>query len=198
MGNRGPEPEAAAAAAVMDTAFLPVPLIVVALLLVVVVVVVAASFVRPKRYDLRGKHVVITGGSQGIGKCVAAQVLRRGADVTLMARKEAVLVEAQAEVQKTMASPEQKVKIQSIDLASDAKRVQGAFDAAVEAMGKPVDVLVNCAGMSVGPRPFPLAVHARSCDTRAVAGTDARSLRGPRRRHLREADARELPRLGPL
>lgn len=147
MGNV-PEPVAAA----IDTSSSsspPVPVPVLVVVLLIVVVVVAASFVRPGRYDLRGKHVVITGGSQGIGKCVAAQVLQRGADVTLMARKQAVLVEAQAEVREMIARTEQKVEIQSIDLASDAKSVQSAFDAAVGAMGKPVDVLVNCAGMSM-------------------------------------------------
>ncbi len=44
-------------------------------------------------FNVRGKHVVITGGSSGIGKAVAAQMIKKGANVTLIARNVAKLEE---------------------------------------------------------------------------------------------------------
>ncbi len=44
--------------------------------------------------SLEGLHVVITGGSKGIGKALAVEASKRGANVTIIARKEADLREA--------------------------------------------------------------------------------------------------------
>lgn len=40
-------------------------------------------------FSLKGCHVLVTGGSSGIGKAVALEAVRRGASVTLLARNEA-------------------------------------------------------------------------------------------------------------
>lgn len=40
---------------------------------------------RPKK-SIRGKHVVVTGGSDGIGRAVAIRAAQLGADVTIIAR----------------------------------------------------------------------------------------------------------------
>ena len=42
---------------------------------------------------------IVTGASRGIGKAVAAELLRRGANVTITARKPEPLVEAARELQ---------------------------------------------------------------------------------------------------
>jgi hypothetical protein len=56
---------------------------------------VLRSFERRKRVEkyganrnteLLGKHVLITGGSSGIGLSVASEVARRGANVSIIAR----------------------------------------------------------------------------------------------------------------
>ena len=52
---------------------------------------------RPRQYSLSGAHVLVTGGSQGIGLCVARECLRRGAGAaSLVARGQAQLDEAAA------------------------------------------------------------------------------------------------------
>ena len=40
----------------------------------------------PRKMDLRNCHVLVTGGSSGIGLACAAECVRRGANVTLVAR----------------------------------------------------------------------------------------------------------------
>jgi len=51
-------------------------------------------FVMSKRAkSILGRHVVITGGSKGIGLCLAVECARKGANVTIIARDEKVLGE---------------------------------------------------------------------------------------------------------
>ena len=45
---------------------------------------------------LDGKHALVTGGSRGIGRAVAAALARAGAEVTVVGRSEAALREAVA------------------------------------------------------------------------------------------------------
>ena len=47
---------------------------------------------------LRGKHAIVTGGSQGIGKAIARELAREGADVAIVARKKAQLEAAAREL----------------------------------------------------------------------------------------------------
>ena len=50
------------------------------------------------KFQLKGKHVLITGGSSGIGKAIALQVLQQGAFLTLVARDLVKLKKAQSEL----------------------------------------------------------------------------------------------------
>jgi short-subunit dehydrogenase len=86
--------------------------------------------------DLRGKRVLITGASRGIGREIALASAAAGARVALVARNEAAIKELAAELGGT-AHP--------CDL-SDVEQVRGLV-ARVEADGGPVDVLVNNAGL---------------------------------------------------
>jgi len=114
-----------------------------------VVIVVASILARRRRsYSLRGKHVVVTGGSSGIGKAVALEALQAGAAVTLMARKVPTLEAAKAELFKST-STDAKVFVKAIDVGSGLAAVEAAFLGAVQAAGQEVDVLVNCAGNSI-------------------------------------------------
>ena len=51
------------------------------------------------RHDLKGRHVLVTGASSGIGATMATALARRGAHVGLMARREAELSEVAARVE---------------------------------------------------------------------------------------------------
>ena len=52
------------------------------------------------KISLKGKHVIVTGGSKGIGKEVAKEFVKRGANVTIMARNPQQLSEANLEISK--------------------------------------------------------------------------------------------------
>lgn len=47
---------------------------------------------------LKGKHAIVTGGSQGIGKAIARELAREGADVAIVARKKEALEAAAREL----------------------------------------------------------------------------------------------------
>ncbi|KAF0682372.1 Aste57867_25510 [Aphanomyces stellatus] len=50
----------------------------------------ASAYILPlftKQVDFRGKHILITGGSQGLGKELALQLVDQGANVTIVARR---------------------------------------------------------------------------------------------------------------
>ena len=51
------------------------------------------------KLDLRSKHVLITGGSTGIGLALAAEAVKRKAHVTIIARTAGKLAAAQAELE---------------------------------------------------------------------------------------------------
>ncbi|CAM3328310.1 SDR family NAD(P)-dependent oxidoreductase [Deinococcus saxicola] len=64
------------------------------LILAAAVTAIAARRKLTPPYDLSGKSVLITGGSRGLGLALAAEFLKRGATLTLMARDPAELERA--------------------------------------------------------------------------------------------------------
>jgi NAD(P)-dependent dehydrogenase (short-subunit alcohol dehydrogenase family) len=92
--------------------------------------------------QLSGKHVLITGGSKGIGLACADAFLAEGARVTLVARDPATLASARESLAKK--HPNMSVHVVSADLKSP-EAAATAIDSAEAALG-PVDVLVNSAG----------------------------------------------------
>lgn len=95
-----------------------------------------------ERY-LEGKHAIVTGGSRGIGAAVAAELVGRGAKVTLMGRS-AETLERQAQQLRGEAGVT--VAVEECDV-SDEKSVREAFGNAVAALG-PAYILVNNAGIA--------------------------------------------------
>jgi len=104
--------------------------------------------------DLKGKHVMITGGSSGIGKAVATAFARRGANVSILARNAQKLSEAageiKAQVDAAAANASSRVKLfeMSVDLSTSFDQVDKAVKETISKMG-PVFMLVNCAGFAV-------------------------------------------------
>jgi NAD(P)-dependent dehydrogenase (short-subunit alcohol dehydrogenase family) len=98
------------------------------------------------RFSFRGRSIVITGGSRGLGLVLARQLAQRGARVALLARDQDELKRAEGQV---LASGGEVLTI-----ACDVRRhseVDAAIEQVVDTFGS-VDVLINNAGViQVGP-----------------------------------------------
>lgn len=93
--------------------------------------------------DLSGRVAVITGGSKGIGRAVAARMAQSGADVAILARTRQTLDDARAFIESTA-----KGRVQVV--ACDVRRaddIAAAFANVMDTFGK-VDIVVNNAGVS--------------------------------------------------
>lgn len=102
---------------------------------------IALQTLKPvKKQDYTGQHVIITGGSQGMGKAVAREFVKRGANVTIIARTQATLDSAKSELM-SLSKSSQKIQAISVD-CTDSQAVVRAF----EEVGAP-DVIFCCAGM---------------------------------------------------
>lgn len=91
--------------------------------------------------DLTGKHALVCGGSQGIGRAAAIELAALGADVTLLARSREALDAALAILPKTHATQ------QHATIATDM-REHAELRAKVEATANahPIQILVNNSG----------------------------------------------------
>lgn len=90
---------------------------------------------------LRNRHVIIPGGSRGIGAAIASVLAQHGARITLMGRTERDLNEHAERL-----TADSQVESQGIVCdVTDAKSVISAFESAEESFGTPY-ALVNCAG----------------------------------------------------
>lgn len=91
--------------------------------------------------NLNSKHVLVTGGSRGIGLACALEFLREGAKVSLVGRSRDHLDAAKAALR---AQTGITVACYSTDL-TNAQAALAMLDAA-QAGGGPIDILVNSAG----------------------------------------------------
>ena len=94
-------------------------------------------------FTLTNKHVLITGGAQGLGHMIAQEFLRRGASVTITSRKAEVSQQAVEELSAFG---------HCTGLVADLSHSDGAVALAdqVKAKGEPLHVLINNAGKSAG------------------------------------------------
>jgi len=92
---------------------------------------------------LKGKSAIITGGVRGIGKAIAEEFAKRGADVFLTYRSND---EAAASVKAELSAYGVRVEVMKADAAS-YEEAGAVCEAAVAAFGK-VDILVNNAGIT--------------------------------------------------
>ena len=104
---------------------------------------------RRGAYELRGKNVLITGGSRGLGLVLARQAAAEGARVAICARDEAELERARQELV-ALADDANAIMVLARDV-TEATEVR-TMVAEVEARFGPVDVLINNAGIiTAGP-----------------------------------------------
>jgi 3-dehydrosphinganine reductase len=92
-----------------------------------------------------GQNIIITGGSSGLGKSLAARLAERGANLALVARDPAKLKATQYELADIIA-PNQKVMVYSCNIMDYAK-VEQTFKEINDELGPP-QMLINSAGIN--------------------------------------------------
>jgi 3-oxoacyl-[acyl-carrier protein] reductase len=94
--------------------------------------------------DIKGKTAVITGSTKGIGKAIAAALIRLGVDVVVSARDSRDIDRAIRELNEIGRGR----VVGSVCDVRDYAQVTSLFDTAVNAFGG-VDILVNNAGVGI-------------------------------------------------
>lgn len=109
--------------------------------------VVYFSLPRRLPFTFAGKHAFVTGGSKGIGKAVAAELVRRGcATISIAARDEKALIAATEEL--SGMSQSVSVRWYKLDVTQDYEKIAEVVREA-ESKSGPIDLLMNNAGFVV-------------------------------------------------
>jgi 3-oxoacyl-[acyl-carrier protein] reductase len=94
--------------------------------------------------DLTGKNAFVSGGSQGIGRAVAEELARLGANVTIAARTETSLIDAVVGLNMS-SSPFQQHDYVVADY-SEPEKLKSALNRHFKKHNKQYQILVNNAG----------------------------------------------------
>ena len=97
-----------------------------------------------KQFDLTGRSAIVTGGSKGLGKAMAAGLASAGANVLVSSRHGD---EAAAAAEQIAADHGQQAISIEADVTSP-EQVQAMVQAALDAFGK-IDILINNAGINI-------------------------------------------------
>ena len=95
----------------------------------------------------RGKNIIITGGSSGIGRGLALRLAEEGANLALVARDPEKLSRTREEVLSGSSDPGSRVEIFSCDV-TDAEKVEQTMNNIAVELGSP-DYLFNSAGILI-------------------------------------------------
>lgn len=113
--------------------------------------------------NLHGKVALVTGGTKGIGRAIAAALVSNGVNVCISARGEADVETAVAELS---ASSDVRVKGKACDVRSH-EQVQGLFSFLTATLGG-LDILINNAGIGI----FETVENMSPQDFRAILETN--------------------------
>lgn len=128
-----------------DTFRIPIQIVATVLLLILTSWRVFSMY--RQRVVLRDAHVLITGGSSGIGLSLARLALEEGAKVSIVARNKSRLEAAKNQLSALSLNNIQ-VEVYSCD-CTDSNAFADCFDSAEKALG-PVDLLIGSAGGAQG------------------------------------------------
>jgi 3-dehydrosphinganine reductase len=101
-----------------------------------------------KKWDPKGKHVYITGGSQGLGLALAKLLAKKGANISIVARTQSKLDAALKELETLRASDKQSFQAFSHDLASASSSAAALVAATAGHANEFPDAVFCCAGAS--------------------------------------------------
>jgi 3-dehydrosphinganine reductase len=96
---------------------------------------------------MNNSHALITGGSSGIGRELARKLAAKGYNVSLVARRAAVLKDTAADVASHFSSRGQRVFTYSADVANEHE-AQAAVKACIAELGAP-ELVITSAGIAV-------------------------------------------------
>jgi len=95
------------------------------------------------RYPMKDKVVIVTGGANGLGRCLSIQLAEKGAKLIILDKDEKQL----KSIQRNLENKKCYVDSHLIDLA-DLTSVRKKADALIDKYNK-IDILINCAGFEV-------------------------------------------------
>jgi NAD(P)-dependent dehydrogenase (short-subunit alcohol dehydrogenase family) len=104
-------------------------------------------------FSLAGKTAIVTGGGTGIGKAIAIEFARAGADVAVCSRQ----LEHLEPVAKAIHDLGRRAFAMAVDVRQE-EQVKGIVERAVREFGK-LDVMVNNAGASFRAKPEDISVN---------------------------------------
>lgn len=109
-----------------------------------------AAIRRTRSFEWQNKSVVLTGGSRGLGLCMARQLAEAGANLTICARTQADIERAVKELRTLSPSGQQQIQGMQCDVREKGQTIN-LMEFVAEQFGG-VDVLINNAGIiEVGP-----------------------------------------------
>src|SRR5256886_9147983 len=104
-------------------------------------------------FSLEGKTAIVTGGGTGMGKSIAIEFARAGADVALCSRK----LEHLEPVAKEITNLGRRTFAVAMDVRQE-DQVKGVIERAVSEWGR-LDVMVNNAGASFRAKPEDISIN---------------------------------------
>jgi len=115
------------------------------LFLSIVFILIICDHVFPFRIDLAGRHVLITGGSRGLGFAIAKVCFSIGSNLTLVARDETQLEKAREELLQYRQNETQWIDLVCLDVMSEFDLIYDTINVIRERRG-PIEVLINNVG----------------------------------------------------